>query len=288
MKYKIINRSTSFITLSVVLCLITILINSVSTNEYAPIFIQDKNSDSVQPGRSFRKIENKAFTQGEELHFDVDYGFITVGTAKMAIPSYSTIFDRKCYQVIFTVQSKPFFDWTYKVRDRYESYIDVDGLFPWKFEQHIREGGYTRDFVVTFDQERGQAYTPKGQYPIPPFVQDILSALYYARTLSYEGYRPGQKVWLKNFYKDTTYTLGVKYLGRQTIEVEAGKFKTIIVEPLITEGGLFKASGRILVWITDDDRKMPVQVDAEIPIGSITSELTSYKGLNGPLPAKIQ
>ncbi len=245
-------------------------------------------ADSVAQGRSYRFIENKAFTMGEELNFDVNYGFITAGTARLALPEYRSMYDRNCYWLLFTVQSKPFFDVVYKVRDRYESYIDVHGLFPWKFEQHIREGGYTRDFVVNFDQERGVAYTPAGRYPIPPFVQDILSALYFARTLNFDGYRPGQKLWLKNFYKDTTYTLGIKYLGRQELKVSAGTFRTIIVEPLISEGGLFKSKGRILVWITDDERKMPVQVEAEVPIGSIDAELTSYKGVNGPVNARIK
>lgn len=262
-----------------------LFLSDIVTKEYASL--TQVATDSLTGGRSCRKVENKAFTVGEELDFDVNYGFVTAGTAKMAVTNYATIFDRKCYQMIFTVQSKPFFDWAYKVRDRYESYVDVDGLFPWKFEQYIREGGYKNDFVATFDQERGKAYAGDKVYPIPPFVQDILSAFYYVRTVNYDGYRPGQKMWFRNFYKDTTYALGVKYLGRQEVSVDAGTFKTIILEPLIKEGGLFQASGRILLWVTDDERKMPVQVEAEVPIGSITSELTSYKGLNGPLPSRI-
>lgn len=270
------------------LCLSIVLI---ATDEFSAgrEFIPNEalQNDSIKTGRSYRKIETKAFTVGEELTFDVNYGFVTAGEAKMSIPSYQTIFDRKCYQLLFTVNSKPFFDWMYKVRDRYESLLDIDGLFPWKFEQSIREGGYSKDFVARFDQERGIAYANEKTYPIPPFVQDILSAFYFVRSVNYDSYRPGQKMWFKNFYKDTTYALGVKYCGRQELSVEAGKFKTIILEPLIKEGGLFKASGRILLWVTDDDRKMPVQVEAEIPIGSITSELTKYKGLAGPLTSRI-
>ena len=95
-------------------------------------------------------------------------------------------------------------------------------------------------------------------------------------------------MYLKNFYKDSTYVLTVKYLGKQQIKVAAGTFNTILLEPIMKEGGLFKASGRIIVWLTDDERKIPVQVDAEIPIGSITSELTWYKGTAGPVKAKVK
>jgi len=93
---------------------------------------------------------------------------------------------------------------------------------------------------------------------------------------------------MKNFYKDSTYVLTVKYLGKQTVKVSAGSFRCILLEPVMQEGGLFKASGRIIVWLTDDERRLPVQVDAEIPIGSITSELISYKGVRGPIKAKVK
>ena len=88
---------------------------------------------------------------------------------------------------------------------------------------------------------------------------------------------------MKNFYKDSTYNLPVKYKGRQRIEVDAGTFDCIVIEPLITEGGLFKSEGKIYLWLTDDDRKMPVKVRTDIPIGTVESELTEFRGINGPL-----
>lgn len=240
----------------------------------------------AQAGR--RSITNKAFGLGEDLTFDVRYGFITAGTARFTIPEYIWQNGRQCYRVQFFVQSKPFFDSFYRVRDRYESHIDVDGLFPWKFIQQIREGGYKRDFNARFDQQRGKAVTTEGEYPIPPFVQDVVSAFYFMRTYDYASMKKGQKVELQNFYKDSTYTLTVIYHGRETVEVAAGTFRCIRLEPITQEGALFKATGRMFVWITDDERRMPVKVEAEIPIGSIVSELTAYKGLRGPLTSKQQ
>jgi len=246
----------------------------------------NRTSDQEKTKPTYRIVEQSAFMVGEELTFDVNYGFITAGEAKMMIPRYSYFNGRKCYNVEFTVRSKSFFDNFYQVRDRYESHIDEVGLFPWKFVQQIREGSFKRDFTATFDHKRLKAITADGEYNIEPYTQDILSAFYYMRTYNYDGMRPGQKIYLKNFYKDSTYVLTVKYLGRQTIDVEAGTFRTILLQPIMKEGGLFKASGRIIVWLTDDEKKIPVQVNAEIPIGSITSELISYKGVNGPIRAK--
>lgn len=235
----------------------------------------------------YRKIDQTAFDVGEELVYDVNYGWVTAGEARMCIPRYTMMNGRKCYNVDFTVFSKPFFDALYKVRDHYESHIDVEGLYPWKFTQQIREGSFKRDFTATFDHARLKAVTSQGEYPLEPFTQDIVSAFYFMRTYNFDGFRPGQKVYMKNFYKDSSYVLTVKFLGRQTIKVEAGKFNCVLLEPIMKEGGLFKASGRIIVWLTDDEKKIPVQVEAEIPIGSITSELISYKGLKSPIRAKV-
>lgn len=253
-----------------------------------PALMAQKTGNEAPAATKYRSIDQNAFDVGEELIFDVNYGFVTAGQARMSIPRYSYQKGRKCYHVQFLVKSTSFLDALYQVRDRYESHIDAEGIFPWKFIQRIREGGYKRDFSARFDHEEQQAYTSEGKYPIPMFTQDVLSAFYFMRTYDYDSMRKGQRVELKNFYKDSTYTLTVIYHGKQTVEVEAGKFRTIVLEPIMEEGGLFKASGRILVWLTDDDKKIPVQVDAEIPIGSITSELTEYKGIKGRISARIE
>jgi len=234
----------------------------------------------------FRTLENKAFKDGEKLTFDLNYGFVTAGIAVMEIPKIKKISGRNAYHVTFEVNSVPSFDMFYKVRDRYETYIDVEGLFPWRFEQHIREGGYTRDFSAFFDQRKGIAKTSEGEYKIPLYVNDIMSAFYYARTIDYSDMKVEDRIHLQNFYKDKVYDLDVRYLGKETIEVPAGKFDCIIVEPLVREGGLFKHEGNIIVWLTDDELKMPVKVRTKIIVGYVEAKLTNYEGLAGNLTSK--
>ncbi|MDZ4713153.1 MAG: DUF3108 domain-containing protein [bacterium] len=244
----------------------------------------------------FRKITQNAFKEGEKLTFEVNYGFVTAGEAVMEIdPVFQTMNARKCYDIRFYVNSTESFDWVYKVRDFYRTYVDKEGLFPWRFEQHIKEGNYQRDFEAIFDQEnlKVKTYTgdkdPKkfeGEFDIPKYVQDAMSAFYFYRTLDYSKMKVGDMTLLQNFYKDKTFPLNVKYLGKETIEVPAGKFRCIKVEPLVQEGGLFKSEGSIVVWMTDDDRKMPVKVKTKVIIGSIDADLSSYSGLAGPLNSK--
>lgn len=244
-------------------------------------------SGSIYSQKSeFRKIENKAFKLGEKLIFEVNYGFITAGYAEYSIPKIVKIAGRDVYNVKFNVSSVSTFDPFYKVRDHYETFIDVEGIFPWRFEQHIREGGYSRDFSAFFDQRKSKAKTSEGSYEIPKYVHDIVSALYLARTFDYSKMKAGDKVYLENFYKDKTYPLAILYKGKETVSVSAGKFDCIILEPLVQEGGLFKSEGTIVVWLTDDALKIPVKVKTKVLVGSIDAELSGYSGLAGELKAK--
>ena len=234
----------------------------------------------------FRKIDNRAFKLGEKLTFEVNYGFVTAGIAEYSIPKIVKLAGRDVYNVTFNVSSVSTFDPFYKVRDHYETFIDVDGLFAWRFEQHIREGGYSRDFSAFFDQRKGKAKTSEGSYDIPKYVNDIVSALYLARTFDYTKMKDGDKVHLENFYKDKTYPLDIVYRGKETVSVKAGKFDCFILEPLVQEGGLFKSEGSIVVWLTNDELKIPVKVKTKVLVGSIDAELSGYSGLAGELKAK--
>lgn len=244
-----------------------------------------RRADSLTTPR-YRKVTNTAFDVGERLVFDVKYGFITAGEAMMHIGGFEDIAGRKTYRVQFTVNSLPSFSWIYRVEDLYLTFIDFESIAPLRFEQHIQEGSYKRDFTADFDQLNKIARTSEGQYPIPEYVHDILSAFYYVRTVDFSGLKTGDTIKMYNFYKDTSHELVVRLLGRQELEVGAGTFRSLVVEPLVKEGGLFKSEGRIVIWLTDDDLKMPIRVNTKVVIGSIDVELREYSGLSGPVKAK--
>ncbi len=266
--------------------IVMLLVTLSAENAYLQIVANDTLNRSPIVAE-LRKHKNDAFTVGEHLEFDVRYGFIVAGKAVLEIPKYEDYRGRKSFYIESRVNSLPFFSTFYKVEDKYVSVIDAEGIFPWRFEQHIREGGYERDFEAEFDHILNIAKTNEGIHPIDRYAHDILSAFYFTRTLDLSNMKPGQRIELKNFYKDTVYTLEVKFKGRQKIEVKAGTFNTIIVEPIIKGGGLFKAEGTLLIWLTDDEKKIPVMVKSRVIIGSITAELTKYSGIPGGIKAKV-
>ena len=237
---------------------------------------------------ALRTIANAAFDVGERLVFNVNYGFITAGEAVLEIPALDSVAGRNCFRVEFRVNSLPSFSWIYRVEDRYLTFIDTATIAPWKFEQHIREGSYRRDFIAEFDQRNNIAKTQEGSYPVPPYVHDILSAFYYARTINYGTLKTGDQVQLSNFYKDKSHDLVIRVLGRQQLEVAAGTFNTVVIEPLVKEGGLIKSEGRIVVWLTDDERKIPIRVNTKVVIGSIDTELKEFSGIRGPVGSRVK
>lgn len=249
--------------------------------------VAHESTESI-PLHSLRTIQQSAFIAGEHLIFDVGFSFITAGEAAFEIFSTDSVNGRECYRVVFTVKTVPSFSWIFKVEDRYETILDAKGIFPWKFIQHVREGRYSRDFTAEFDQMKGVAKAEGKTFPIPPYVHDAVSAFYFVRTMDFSQSRVGQKYLLHNFFKDTTYQLAVKFLGRQQISVDAGLFNTVIIEPMIQEGGLFKSNGRVLIWLTDDERKIPVKVSTKVVVGSIEAELREYNGVVLPIRAKVK
>ncbi len=224
-----------------------------------------------------RVVPNKAFQLGEELTFIIRYGPVVAGSSTMSIPKITTIKGNEVYTIVTEASSSAFFSAFYKVRDRVVSYMDRDGIFTWRFEKRLREGKYRSDRFVDYDQINGWAVTSKkDSMRIPPCVHDILTSFYYIRTQKLEV---GKSLFIDNHSDNKLYPLEVKIHRKETINIKAGKFDCLVVEPILRASGMFKSKGRLLIWLTDDVRKIPVQMKSKIPIGYITAELKAMKGI---------
>ncbi|UCE06307.1 MAG: DUF3108 domain-containing protein [bacterium] len=224
-----------------------------------------------------RVIPNNAFHVGEKLTFVIRYGPVVAGSSTMSIPAVTNIKGNKSYKIVTEARSSAFFSTFYKVRDRVESYVDQDGLFSWRFEKHLREGKYRADQLVEYDHVNGWAVSnKKDTMKIPPCVQDILSSFYYVRTQELEV---GRSLFIDNHADNKLYPLEIKVHKKERIKIRAGEFDCLVVEPILRATGLFKSKGRLLVWLTDDERKIPVQMKSKIFIGYITAELKEMEGV---------
>lgn len=221
-----------------------------------------------------RSVQNDAFGPGEHLQFSVGYGFIDAGSATMQVCDLVDVEGRPAFKIMTTAASNSVFDAFYPVRDTVLSLTDARGLFTWRYEKHMREGDYKKDQVVTFKQAEGVAIEGRDTVPVPEYVQDVLSALYYVRALPL---KVGQTIVVPNMTDRKNYGLEVRVLEKEKIKTPAGEFDCLKVEPLLQAAGIFKHEGRITVWMTDDRLHMPVLMKSKVVVGAIHAELTGYK-----------
>ena len=229
------------------------------------------------PGEAKRykwsKVANHAFTVGEKLTFAVQYGNITAGYAIMSIPEVVAEAGRPVYHLVAIARTHPFFEHIFKVQDRIESYIDVDYLFPWRYEKHLHEGGHIADAQYAYDQRTGFMREPaKGKdEPMPIGSQDVLSCFYYFRTMDMTV---GSEQSIRVSADDMkNYELKVNILRKERVSSLAGDFDCVVVQPHLTFQGVFQQKGEVFIWITDDERRIPVKVQSKIAIGSININL---------------
>jgi hypothetical protein len=270
----------------VVMGLSLVLGEDSSRVENNSVDIQQETLEYISPDSAFasltadsswwyRKINNPAFGVGEYLEFNLTYGIVPAGNAIIQIPGTIEFNGRNCYQIVSTASSNDFISSFYRVRDTVESYIDMEGIFPYYFRKHLREGGYKIDRITFFDQRRHVAITGTDSISTYAFVQDALSSLYFVRT---QKLIPGKDIMIDNHTDKKNYPLRVIVHGRETIDVPAGKFDCIVIEPVMRYEGLFKSKGSIKIWVTDDQFKMPVKMQSEVVvIGSISAKLKKYR-----------
>jgi len=215
------------------------------------------------------------FRAGESLKFSVSYGFINAGAAYLEVPEVREWNGRPVYQLLARAESNRFFSGIYKVRNRIESFWDSAGHFSLRYAENRREGKHRAQSEIVFDYAKQEARYHDGQtFPIPPEVQDALSSFYYTRTMALPL---GGSVYFDYHASRKSVPLEVKVLGREQIETPAGRFDCIVIEPLLKAGGIFKNKGRLVIWLTDDERRMPVLMKSKVLIGSISATLVEMK-----------
>jgi uncharacterized protein DUF3108 len=215
------------------------------------------------------------FGPGEKMVFNITYGIVVAGEATLEIAGVTEYQGHTCYNIESKTMSNRFFSSIYKVRDKIVSYIDADKLYSRYFYKRLREGDYKKNVEISFDHEAQLArYSNGKEYPTVAGVQDVLSAFYYVRSLDLV---PGAEYLVPAHSSRKTYDLKVLVHGRERVKVPAGEWDCLVVEPIIEGEGLFKHEGRLTLYLTDDQNKIPVLIKTKVPVGTIDVELKEYR-----------
>jgi hypothetical protein len=215
------------------------------------------------------------FRPGESLHFSVRYGFIRAGSAWLEVPEVMDWNGSPSWRLVARAESNSFFDKMYRVRNRIESVWDQKGLFSHRYFEDRHEGHFNANDTIVFDTTAHTARYKNGQvFTLPGEVQDALSSFYYTRFLALPL---GGSVTFDYHASRKSAPMEVRVLGRDRVKTPAGRFDCVMIEPVLRAGGIFKNNGRLVIWITDDERRMPVLMKSKVLIGSISVILQDVK-----------
>jgi Protein of unknown function (DUF3108) len=227
-----------------------------------------------------------AFQNGETLTYDIKYGMITAGESTLSIEESSYKDSIETYRILSVAKTNSFFDNVFKVRDEIESIWRKDDMQPLRFTKKLKEGKYRQHRIHFYYPEQGfTIYTKFGRktkkakekrMEIQPFTQDILSAFYYFR---HQEFAVGDTITVNVTADGRSYR--AKIIGRKlaTIETIFGEKECIVAEPIIDGEAIFKQTGKILIWITNDEYKIPVKLSSKIIFGSFKAILKNAKNV---------
>ncbi len=187
------------------------------------------------------------------------------------------------YHITADGKTNPSHDWVYKVRDIYETYMDTATLRPIKFVRNVYEGGYKHYENITFNHSAKTAVTNEGVYKIPGCIQDVLSAVYNARNINFDNYKPNDKIPFKMFMDNEVHDMYVRYLGKEIVKTKYGEFRAIKFKPLLVKGTIFEGGEKMTVWVTDDDNHIPLRIESPIIVGKVKVDMMSYRNLRYPI-----
>lgn len=239
----------------------------------------------------FCATKNSVISAGESLTYKVYYNvsavWVAAGEAKFTT-QLSSMYNKPVYYIKGVGSTYKSYDWIFKVRDVYESYIDTAHLHPVRFKRDVNEGGYSFNNDVTFYKDIKKAVSKGQTYKTPACVQDVLSAIYYARNIDYSKYKNGDKIPFSLFLDNTVYDMYVRYMGKTKVKTKYGEFNAIKIKPLLIDGTIFKGGEKMVVFVSDDDNHVPLRIESPIIVGSIKVDLMNYKQLKYPLTSLIK
>ncbi len=231
----------------------------------------------------FEKVQPHPFQVGEKLVFSINYQFVKAGKATMEVLEGPIMNCRPTYQFISKAESASFVDAFFVVRDFNSSVADKESLVSFGYHQNLREGKFRVIRNTTLDYETA-GYTYEKQYkgkntkrqgPLEMPMHDVLSAFFMARTFPLEL---GQTYGVLVFSDGDYYQLKIKVAPKlEEVRVPAGKFECKRLDPELKSDGIFKMKdGKMQMWLTNDERHMPVLIRSKVALGAFDAELESF------------
>ena len=245
---------------------------------------------SKAPFEDVCTIKNVAFNAGEKVSFTVYYNaaglYINAGNATFT-NTLEMLNNKPVYHIVGEGSTNSSYDWIYKVRDKYETYIDTSTMQSLKFVRNVNEGGFKKYQNVTFNKTTNTAVTNDGVFKVPSCVQDVVSAVFYARNIDFSKLNPEDRITFSMFLDNEVYNMYIRYIGKETIKTKYGKFNAIKFKPLLVKGTMFEGGEKMTAWVSDDPNHLILRVESPISVGNVKVDMMGYRNLRYPLSSLI-
>ena len=230
---------------------------------------------------SAMSLSAAVFMDGEKLTFNVKYGI--VNAAEATLEARTSVYQgTPVWYVTTNARTHNFFDKFFKIRDRVESWWDKESLLPYKFSKNLQEGRYRQHRVHIYDHARRRTTYQRWSFrenrfensemDMPIDAQDILSAFYYVRS---QPLQVGKSVMVNITADGRNMPTEVLVHRKEKVKSIFGEVECLVIEPKLKGEALFKQTGNILIWVTNDAFKIPVKLESKISFGSFTATLVS-------------
>jgi hypothetical protein len=226
------------------------------------------------------------FQSGEKLTFAVSYGSIKAAEATLEVNDLLYMHKTPCYRITSNAKTYSFFDNFFKVRDSIESIWDKEKQVSIQFTKNLNEGKYRQYRVTNYNPETKKAIYRRWQFkdnnfkdkeiPILDNTQDIFAAFYYTRL---QNLTIGKDIYIKCCTEGKNYTTRVVVHRIEKINTIFGQKECLVIEPKLAGEAIFKQTGQILIWVTNDDYKVPVQMESKVSYGKFRAKLIDAKNV---------
>jgi len=227
---------------------------------------------------------NTAFKDGENLVYQIRYGFVVGGTTTLSLTE--EVYKKKpVFHATAVGQTTGVAEKIYGVKDIYESWFDKETNLPYKQIRNIKEGHYKNYNVVTYNRKDNTVKSKlSGIHEVPEKILDLSSTFYYLRRVDFSKIKEGDILFVNMYFSDEIFPFHLRYKGKETIRTKFGKISCIKISPVVEVGRMFKSPDDLTVWFTDDDNRLPVQVKMNIRIvGAVYLKLIEYENIINPL-----
>ena len=216
---------------------------------------------------SLLQADKHPFTVGETLKYDLKVNVIKAGHAKLQVIGEEVVDENQTYHIKYTVKSNRYVDRLFYVRDQVDSWLDKKGLFTHRLIKNIREGSYRYKLEAKMNYIDSTLTSEDEVFQIDSEIRDPFSLFYYLRSIPL---KVGQKLSFKTFDNGQFVDFHIIVHRKENVRVPAGRFRCLVIEPYRKGKTLFKQKGDMRIWLTDDERRLPVKIETKATFGSMT------------------